>query len=543
VLFRSLKALEDRLKQLYHSDPATAIAAAEHLLASGIESVSLSILVARNMILANHLLAANRTVQGLSTSVPGDRFWLKYCQADVHKRLSNFDIAADQMDAALELENDSLWAHGEYESVLQARLEQAERNAKTAADAKNYGPARAQMDLAIDQCFESLRFYGVDASIEAPARPPTDRPMRIGFLADNYLPQCKLYRVDQKVEQLKLAGIGVECFDFRTQLFPAINRAGLFDAWILYRVPSWFHILRLVKLVRSLGRPVIYEIDDLLVDPEHYPEPLSAFDASITPQDYAGLVLSTSQNAGVARHCDYAIASTPPLAAELSKLVRSGKAFVHRNALSGPHFKAMANAIPPPRERAGDRIRIFYGSGTKAHKDYLEQIFFSGLADVMDALPKVDFVGVGFVPSETLSRRFGDRIILHEPIWDPVEYWRLLATCHINVAVLKPSLLTDCKSEIKWMEAAMVGVPTVMSPTATLAEVAKEGRTALFASSVDEWRAKLSRLAQAPELRDRLAALARQDVLDRYNLPDMADRLKENFKAVLAHHAGEGEIH
>jgi len=41
----------------------------------------------------------------------------------------------------------------------------------------------------------------------------------------------------------------------------------------------------------------------------------------------------------------------------------------------------------------------------------------------------------------------------------------------INLSVLKPGVISDCKSEIKWLEAAMLGIPSIVSATQTHTEL------------------------------------------------------------------------
>ena len=59
----------------------------------------------------------------------------------------------------------------------------------------------------------------------------------------------------------------------------------------------------------------------------------------------------------------------------------------------------------------------------------------------------------------------------------------LIATADVNLAPLEPTLFNEAKSENKWTEAALVGVPTVASDFGAFASAIEDGRTGLLCST------------------------------------------------------------
>ncbi len=101
----------------------------------------------------------------------------------------------------------------------------------------------------------------------------------------------------------------------------------------------------------------------------------------------------------------------------------------------------------------------------------------------------------------------------------PVPYARymaLLAESTIAIAPLENTLFNDAKSNIKFLEAAILGVPAVCSPRAHFTDVIEHGANGLLAEGEDAWFAALASLADDAGLRTRLGAAARQTALDRY---------------------------
>src|SRR5204863_5326912 len=94
---------------------------------------------------------------------------------------------------------------------------------------------------------------------------------------------------------------------------------------------------------------------------------------------------------------------------------------------------------------------------------------------------------------------------------------QLIAQIDINLAPLElDNPFCQAKSEIKYTEAALVGVPTVASPTDAFAYAITHGENGLLAATVDEWQAALSQLIEQPEARQQLGAVARQRVYQEY---------------------------
>lgn len=534
--------IEDAVEEIARRDPAQSQRIIERLIISGVKSPRLAITGAKGALAANQLAAAQAMLAGQTSDVPVEEFWLNHLRADVEKRVERFDAAVPIQAVARSFEPQSIWAEKELESLQRQAFEASRHRAKRLADMGNIEAAQEMLERAIVTTYEGLSPYGACQTDGAMAAPPLDRrPLRVGMLADKWLPQCTLYRVDQKVEQLSKAGVHVKVYDFRKETEAAIQDAGLYDLWIVYRVPALFDPIRFVKTANLLGRPTIYEIDDLLFDTDHFPEPLEAYGGNISEEEYRGLQMSTATTAGLARLCTDTMGSTATLTRELARLVPEGRALEHHNALGSAHIQAMDAALAEPKRAETGKVRIFYGSGTKAHKDFLEETFFSALDEVMTAHPNVEFHAVGYVNAKRLKEHHGDRIFEAEPIWDVQQYWAALRRNDINVAVLKKSLLTDAKSEIKWLEAAMFGIPSVVSGTATHRDVIRHGETGLFADTRTEWVSALTRLIEDASLRKMIGETARKDVLARYNLDVMSASLVSGLTDVLMPVSGSNQ--
>jgi glycosyltransferase involved in cell wall biosynthesis len=371
----------------------------------------------------------------------------------------------------------------------------------------------------------------------APGRPAkADRDIKtIAIIADVGLPQCRFYRLDQKRAQLSMLGITAELYDFRESLDDFQQRLPSLQAVIFYRVPATPAIIDAIDAVRRAELPSFYEIDDLMFDAQHFPDSFESYGGQISRGLFASLVTGTEALRAAMSLCDYALASTGPLAERMAQVVRSGQAFIHRNALHAPHDKIMA---APLARRDDGPINLFYGTGTKAHNADFEQHLTPALARILAEFPAVKLVIVGHLVLPPGMAAFADQIMLIPPVWEIDAYWRILAGMDINLAVLKPGPVADCKSEIKWLEAAMLGIPSIMTPTRTYRDVVADGETGLFATTPEEWYRAIRRLVVSPKDRWRIGAAARQVARDAYAMPAMARNLRTILTSVTEAPAG-----
>jgi glycosyltransferase involved in cell wall biosynthesis len=349
----------------------------------------------------------------------------------------------------------------------------------------------------------------------------SSRPVVI--LANVDLRQCTHYRVEQKEQIFETAGI--PCVVYKAhEVEDFISALPGAAAAIFYRLPAMPMNVRAIQIAKALGVPTYYDIDDLIFDPTEYPEPFETYGGSITADFYSMLQLGVPLFRAAMALCDYGIAATTALAEHMKPVVRTGQVFVLPNGLDDRNQHLLH--VPPLRTRRSEDIIIFYGSGTKAHNSDFIELIGPPLVSIMRSRPNVKLMTVGHLTLDSSFDEVRRQIISLGWIGDVSAYWTLLAEADIAVAVLAPYATTDAKSEIKWIEAALMGVPSIVSTTARYVETLEPGVDALLASNQEEWRQALYALIDDPELRRGLVANARRKLEANYSLEANAARLQ-----------------
>ncbi len=320
-----------------------------------------------------------------------------------------------------------------------------------------------------------------------------------------------LYRCVHLAEQLTALGHEAsiaEWFD-DTRVDPM--QAEGYDAIFLYRLPMSPALARLIENAQSAGTPVIFDTDDLIFEPDlvHTQRGVDRLSPEEQEQHTEG-VRRYLQTLG---SCDVVTVATPFLA-ELAAQ-RGKPVFVHRNAL-GREMLKVANHLPARSESA--RVVIGYGSGTATHDaDFLETA--GALRTILHRFPDVELWVVGPLAVPAELKADGERI-RHFPLTDWRGWFERAHQFDIALAPLElENAFCDAKSEIKFVEAAALGVPTVASRTKAYENAILHREDGFLAANEEEWVEALTWLIENPTRRREVGARAHAKILRDYT-PD-----------------------
>ncbi len=286
---------------------------------------------------------------------------------------------------------------------------------------------------------------------------------------------------------------------------------------IFYRTPSYQNVLDLIGEARRLQVPSFWEVDDLIFDEEGY---LSNRNLdTLRPEEKRALIADAPIYRKALVACDEAIASTEGIANAM-KRAGARPRYVIENALDRETIIAAREVrrkqrkirrqedSRPAEERT---VTIVYGSGTRTHDgDFL--VVSAALLKLMESRKTVRLRVIGQLKLPLGFDAFQTRVE-QLPLADFKTYLNLLGECDIAIAPLERSIFNDCKSNIKYVEASIVGIPSVCSPRTTFREAISENVTGYLAETEDEWLRTLSALVDDSQLRQRIGRAAFKSVL------------------------------
>lgn len=314
------------------------------------------------------------------------------------------------------------------------------------------------------------------------------RGPRIALIGDLNLPQCRKYRVEQLAAFWQAQG--VPCDYVHYQDIPrAVQLLQQATHVMEYRLTSTPLTEMYRYEARRLGLPVLWDIDDPLFSISAY-ETYANMDA-LDPKFKDHFRAEAPKYASMMNGADIVTVSTPGLA-EHARLYTRRPVHVRRNfadeACLSDGAAAMARA-----EKDETTFRVVFASGSQGH-----EADFSLIADQLTGFITADparrLVILGHFKMDSLPDAL--RAQTEQQAFVPyAQYLTLLAQADVAVMPLQDDLFNRCKSGVRVIDAASVGVPSLVGTVGDLPALIKDGETGIIAQTPEDWTAALDRLA------------------------------------------------
>lgn len=344
----------------------------------------------------------------------------------------------------------------------------------------------------------------------------TDYPL-ILIIAEVTLPQCYKYRVQQKAEHLERLGWIVRIVDWRDQK-EALSALQLCQDVIFYRVPAFPNVVEQIKEAKRLGLSPWWEVDDLIVDQERYAE--CGFMHELSTEEKDLLFFGADLFRKTMLSCDRAISSTKALAEVMHQ---AGVPIVHviENALDHDTLRIAEGLNLGQKsdnlllKRQVNEVVIVYGSGTNTHNaDFL--IASKGILSALQQEPMLRLCIVGELQLSVEFQEVAEQI-RYIPPQSYACYLEILSEADIAIAPLEPILFNDAKSNIKYLEASILKIPSVCSARQAFRKAIQDDYNGFLVDTSEEWAEKLLLLARDAKLRQLIGQRAYQNVIEYYS--------------------------
>lgn len=312
------------------------------------------------------------------------------------------------------------------------------------------------------------------------------------------------YRVEHFREQLLREGIPSDYI----QLSDAKRcKAKSYKSVVFYRCRLDQRMGALIRDAKENKVSIYYDIDDLIFNYDNI-----GYLDFLKDKEYQDFEDTAREIHQAMELCDGFLTSTNTLASEIEKEFSDKPVVIKRNVASMEMETLSMNAWKETVKDA-EKVCVGYFSGSGTHnKDFA--MIESVLDEIMQEYPQV-YLKLGGVIEESRLKKYNDRIIR----LDFMEWQKLpeaIAKVDINLMPLEETVFHCCKSENKWMEAALVQVPSIMSRNKELEQIVENYETGVLCTGFKEWKTALRRLIEDQKLRYKIGSAANQKVLDRY---------------------------
>lgn len=258
------------------------------------------------------------------------------------------------------------------------------------------------------------------------------------------------------------------------------------DLIVICRSRYCHRVANLIQRFKARGKPVLFDIDDLVFDPRYCHLIVQTLSQTRDDAVWDYWFAYTSRIAETMRLCDKVITTNEFLAQKVAEAFSIPTAVV-QNFINKEQLEVSNTTFfekKPPSFKGDGKIRFGYFSGSPSHQNDFS-IALGALESVLESNSAIELILAGYVDIERPLKKFGHRV-KYENFRDYVSLQRLISSVDYNLMPLQYNAFTNCKSPLKFFEAAAVGTLSIASPAINYADVIEHGMSGYLARDY-EW--------------------------------------------------------
>ena len=265
---------------------------------------------------------------------------------------------------------------------------------------------------------------------------------------------------------------------------------------VFARVKWSVSVEQLITNIRKSKIPVVFDMDDLFCTMEDALIPMAA------NADRLNTLHRIAEYNLAIQRCDYLLVTNDYLGQCLQSAFHK-PFFTIPNSLCREQIDVSGECVQR-KTKIADRFIIGYFSGTTSHRrDF--HVVSEALLHLLNDLDNVSLRICGHLELPEAFRAYKEAGRVEQiRFTDYLTLQSYISQVDVNIVPLEENKFTNCKSELKFFESAIVKVPTVATPVYSYKNAINDGKTGLLASE-DEWYDKIRQLYEHPALAAEIA--------------------------------------
>jgi glycosyltransferase involved in cell wall biosynthesis len=341
----------------------------------------------------------------------------------------------------------------------------------------------------------------------------------------------KRYRVFNHIEALNAQGVEANwVWDIDPEITDEVYLA-TFSIIVVFRSGYNDRVKELFNTVRKLNIPIVYDIDDLVFDPSVVDQ-VDAY-RKMSTADKKGYLEGIESLSAAMMACQYVTTSTSFLANYIRKFSQKP---VYQIPFGVNERQVEIAKASDPWE-GGPRF-IGYLSGTKTHQRDFEEAA-EAMRRILTEYDDVYLKLIGYLDVEKHLPGLSHKIVhLDFMSWEDLLIESM--SLYINIAPFEQdSLFCQAKSNLKFVETALCGVPTIASPIPSFVDAIEDGVNGFIAGTTDEWYSAFQALLDDSALRTRVGEEAYLTCARNYFPKRIGQSLIRTYEQITKIHHGE----
>lgn len=346
---------------------------------------------------------------------------------------------------------------------------------------------------------------------------------------DNSTFRYRYYNFNQALE--KSSKYLLSCFlcDEIPQILKSIDKIEI----VIFQRATWDNNVQLlIDLCKKYEIPIVYDIDDLIYKYDYIPDFLNNIGLDTTVDNvrtYMGLAVGHEM---VAKQCDKFICTTEYLNENLKKDFKK-EVYVVPNFLNKEQLIESENIINN-RIYKKEKFIVGYFSGSSSHLNDF-RVCKKELIQFIKKHNNVYLKIVGFMKldDDLLELKEKGKIIFKKLCpYQQLQYE--IGEVDINIAPLYDFYFNYAKSELKYFEAAIVKIPSIVSNLGVFKSVIHNGKNG-FLCDQGQWLETLERLYIDHNLKEIIAKNAYEHVIKEYTPEAYNKKIESVFEKISIH--------
>lgn len=336
------------------------------------------------------------------------------------------------------------------------------------------------------------------------------RRRMIALIGDLNLPQCRKYRVEQLAKFWQAQGVETEYAHYQdvprcTDILQ--NATHLME----YRLQTMPVTAMYRYEARRLRLPVLYDLDDPLFS-------ISAYETyenmkAVEPELKAHFISEAPKYLEMMNGADLLTMSTPGLIAH-AQLLSPRPVHLRRNFADADTLEGGRRVMEAVAGEGDGCFRVCFASGSRGH-----EVDFALISDQVAAfLTGADnrrLTILGHFDTTLLPEGLRDRVETHG-FSTYTRYLKALARCNVAIMPLTDDAFNRCKSAVRVIDAASVGVPSLVGTVGDMQAMILPGQTGMVLETTRDWGAALDGLGADPDAARAMGQAARADLEARW---------------------------
>ena len=331
--------------------------------------------------------------------------------------------------------------------------------------------------------------------------------------------ESKRYRVYNIYEGLSEIGYKVYIMD--SENIVEFSRQRIKTTVVVLFRNSFDHtnaINEFLSYAKYNGIKVIWDVDDLIFEPDIVDKKKIDGLRYLSEKELQQYIEGVHGYRKMMLSADLVTVPTEYLRKRIENLGKP--AFLIPNSYNKEQY-LIAENILKQEKISKEIVRIGYFSGSQTHQADFDKCS-DVLIDIMKSNNNIILRIVGYIDLNDKWDQFLNRIekMNRMPYQDMMSS---LAECDINLAPLDlDSEFCQGKSELKFFEAGILGIPTIASASDTFSRVIENGINGFCASSQEEWREYLEILVNSSEIRESIGKKAKETSIEKYSYKNIS---------------------